>query len=134
MLLSVKLTKLAEKENPSNADITICKQGVKYLITTNNYIKLFHIHLLHVKSILANDIDTVLKSWNLLAIKGEDLKTFLVNVLENDFINTCWSWVQVLDLASEKQELRESCTVILELDDIVALGSNGKLKGMFFSR
>ena len=80
-------------------------EGSKYLITTNNHIKLFHIDLLYVKSIPANDIDTMLKSRNLLAIKGEDFKTFLVNVLEDDFINTCWSRVKVLDLASEKQEL-----------------------------
>ena len=79
-------------------------EGSKYLITTNNYIKLFHIHLLHVKSILANDIDTVLKSRNLLAINSEDLKAFLVNVLKEEIINTGWGRVQVLYLACEKQE------------------------------
>ena len=79
-------------------------EGSKYLITTNNHIKLFHIDLLHVKSIPANDIDTMLKCRNLLAINSENLKAFLVNIFKEEIINTGWGRGQVLYLASEKQE------------------------------
>ena len=74
---------LSDKKKTPRHDISVHVRGVKYLITT----KLLYEYLLYVLAIPTDDIDTTLKCRNLLAIKGEDFKTFLVNVLEEYVIN-----------------------------------------------